>query len=340
MSIEENFSDIIGKGYRKAQYERLFKSIVFYILVVFVFIWCVFPFFFAFLQSFVNVNTRKGFEFLPVDPTYQNYRTVFDTFHFTKYIWNSAYISVITTITCVIIASFAGYVLATFAFRGKGLLMIIILSMTMFPGIIIAIPLLSLYVQFGKLNLPMFIVYWRLPFNISLSPLSFSLAPFHLSTKFAFGNYKLVNTYIPGLLIPYIAFNLPLTVFLLYNFFQEIPRELILAARVDGASNFQVFRKVILPLAIPGVFTTAILVFIASWNEYLFASILITNAAQNGTVPLALAKFTGIPTTGELYDPLLSLMAACVIVTLPLVIVVLIFQKQIVSGITAGAVKG
>jgi multiple sugar transport system permease protein len=312
MSTTENsISEIIGKGHRKVQLENLFKSFVFYLLVIGVFIWCVFPFFFAFLQSFVNTATRRNFEFIPADPTYSNYQTVFDTFHFQKYIINSAYISILTTITCVIIAAFAGYVLATFSFRAKGILMLVILSMTMFPGIIIAIPLLSLYVQEGKIVWPI------------------------LNTT-----YPIVNTYIPGLLIPYIAFNLPLTVFLLYNFFQEIPRELILAARVDGASNFQVFRKIILPLAIPGVFTTAILVFIASWNEFLFASILITNAAQNGTVPLALAKFQGIPTTGELYDPLLSLMAACVIVTLPLVIVVLIFQKQIVSGITAGAVKG
>ena len=312
LSNEEDFSEIIGRGYRKAQYENIIKSILFYILVIVVFIWCVFPFFFAFLQSFVNPQTRRNFQFIPNDPTNFNYRIVFDTFHFQKYIVNSAYISVLTTVTCVIIAAFAGYVLATFSFRGKGFLMLIILSMTMFPGIIIAIPLLSLYVQEGKIVWPI------------------------VNTT-----YPIVNTYVPGLLIPYIAFNLPLTVFLLYNFFQEIPRELILAARVDGASNFQVFRKIILPLAVPGVFTTAILVFIASWNEFLFASILITNAAQNGTVPLALAKFQGIPTSqGQIYDPLLALMAACVIVTLPLVIVVLIFQKQIVSGITAGAVKG
>lgn len=302
-NIDENISDIIGKGYRKAQLEGLFKSLVFYIIVIAVFIWCIFPFFYALIQSFVNFSTRRSYEFLPADPVITNYQTVFNTFNFAKYIINSAYISILTTVLCVIIAAFAGYVLAIFKFKGKSGLMAIILSMTMFPGIIIAIPLLSIYVIFGNVT-----------------------------------GFQVTNTYIPGLLIPYLAFNLPLTVFLLYNFFQEIPRELISAARVDGASNFQVFQKIILPLAIPGVFTTAILVFIASWNEFLFASILLN--VQNGTVPLALANFQGIPSTGVTYDPLLSLMAACVIVTLPLVIVVLIFQQQIVSGITAGAVKG
>jgi multiple sugar transport system permease protein len=149
-------------------------------------------------------------------------------------------------------------------------------------------------------------------------------------------NIKLTNNLI-GLLIPYITFNLPLTLFLLQNFFEEIPSELVKAARVDGASNFQVFRQVILPLAIPGVFTTAILVFIAAWNEFLFANLLLNE--PNWTIPVVMASFEGIGRT-QGYNANLLLSAATVIVTLPLILLVLAFQRQIVSGITAGAVKG
>ena len=306
-------NQVIAEGYFKAKMENILKSIVLYIGVIITIIWCTFPFVFALLQSFVDSNTRRSFELIPSDPTTFNYNVVFTTFHFQVFIINSAYISIITTVLCVIIASFAGYVLAIFSFRGKPAIMVGILSMTMFPGIIVAIPLLILYVNWGNIVWPI------------------------VNTTF-----PITNTYIPGLLIPYIAFNLPLTVYLLYNFFQEIPRELILAARVDGASNFQLIQKINHPLANPGVFTTAILVFIASWNEYLFASILISGMAfTNGTVPLGLVNFTGIPPSGGIqFDMFLSLMAACVIVTLPLVLMVLIFQRQIVSGITAGAVKG
>ena len=314
MTTTEQFShQVRGKGYQKIKIENIFKSIFLYIGVIITIIWCVFPFVFALLESFVNPHTRKGFELIPSDPTMFNYNIVFDTFHFQKFIINSANISIVTTVLCVIIASFAGYVLATFSFRGKPVIMVGILSMTMFPGIIVAIPLLILYVQWGNIVWPI----------INQS-------------------FPIAGTYYPGLLIPYLSFNLPLTVYLLYNFFQEIPRELILAARVDGASNFQVFRKVILPLAIPGVFTTAILVFIASWNEYLFASILLSNYQYtNGTIPLALVNFSGIPPTGGVqFDQFLALMSACVIVTIPLVLMVLIFQRQIVSGLIAGAVKG
>ena len=140
----------------------------------------------------------------------------------------------------------------------------------------------------------------------------------------------------PGLIIPYMTFSLPLAIYTLSAFFREIPWELEQAAQVDGATPFQAFRKVIVPLAAPGVFTTAILVFIFAWNDFLFAiSLTSTNAAR--TVPAALAAFPG---ESQFTQPIGSVAAAAVIVTVPIIIMVLIFQRRIVAGLTAGAVKG
>jgi multiple sugar transport system permease protein len=143
-----------------------------------------------------------------------------------------------------------------------------------------------------------------------------------------------------GLILPYSALNLPLAVFVLQAFFREIPEDLWKAAKVDGASNFQVFRKIILPLTIPGIFTCAILVFIASWNELLLAQIWLVSD-KNHTVPRAMLRFIQSPLslTAD-WDTDIALMAATSVATVPLVIVVLIFQKKIISGLTRGAVKG
>jgi multiple sugar transport system permease protein len=138
-----------------------------------------------------------------------------------------------------------------------------------------------------------------------------------------------------ALIIPDISFVLPLTVYTLTAFFREMPWELEEAARIDGASPGQAFRLVILPLAAPGLFTTAILAFIASWNEFLIASQLSGPSTQPVTV--AIANFTGAQPHQEPYT---AIMAAGTIVTVPLIIMVLLFQRRIVSGLTAGGVKG
>lgn len=139
-----------------------------------------------------------------------------------------------------------------------------------------------------------------------------------------------------GLIIPYITFALPLTIYTLSAFFREIPWELEKAAKMDGATPFQAFRKVITPLAMPGVFTTAILAFISCWNDFLFAiSLTSTNRAR--TVPAAMSYFTGATTFEK---PTAAIAAAAVIITIPIVIFVLFFQRRIVAGLTSGAVKG
>jgi multiple sugar transport system permease protein len=148
-------------------------------------------------------------------------------------------------------------------------------------------------------------------------------------------NIGLFDTW-PGLIIPYMTFTLPLAIYTLSAFFREIPWELEQAAQVDGATPFQAFRKVIVPLAAPGVFTTAILVFIFAWNDFVFAiSLTSTSAAQ--TVPAAISQFPG---ASQFQAPTGSIAAAAVVVTVPIIIMVLLFQRRIVAGLTAGAVKG
>jgi multiple sugar transport system permease protein len=140
----------------------------------------------------------------------------------------------------------------------------------------------------------------------------------------------------PGLIIPYVSFTLPLSIWTLSAFFREIPWEMEQAAQVDGATPWQAFRKVIVPLAAPGVFTTAILAFFAGWNDFVFGvSLTSTNNAR--PVPAALAFFTG---ASQFQEPTAAIAAAAVVVTVPIVIVTLVFQRRIVAGLTAGAVKG
>jgi multiple sugar transport system permease protein len=148
-------------------------------------------------------------------------------------------------------------------------------------------------------------------------------------------NLGIYDTWL-GLIIPYLTFALPLSIWTMSAFFRQIPWEMEKAAQVDGATAWQAFRKVIVPLAAPGVFTTAILTFFFCWNEFLLAiSLTSTNRAR--TVPAALSFFTG---ASQFQSPVTSIMAAAVVVTIPVVIIVLVFQRRIVAGLTAGAVKG
>jgi multiple sugar transport system permease protein len=139
-----------------------------------------------------------------------------------------------------------------------------------------------------------------------------------------------------GLILPYMTFTLPLAIWTLAAFFREIPWDLDQAARVDGATPSQAFRHVIAPLAAPGVFTAAILVFIFAWNDFLFAAAL-TSTDQARTVPAAIAFFTG---SSRFELPTGSIAAASMVVTVPLGAVILFFQRRIIAGLTAGAVKG
>jgi multiple sugar transport system permease protein len=145
----------------------------------------------------------------------------------------------------------------------------------------------------------------------------------------------LYNTYL-GLILPFLTFVLPLTIYILTSFFREIPKELEEAALVDGATHFQAFYKVVLPLAAPGIVTAGLLAFIFAWNEFLL-SITLTSDASHRPVSAAIAFFTG---SSQFQIPIGTISAATVVITVPLIVLVVIFQKRIVAGLTAGAVKG
>jgi multiple sugar transport system permease protein len=147
--------------------------------------------------------------------------------------------------------------------------------------------------------------------------------------------FGLFNTW-PGLIIPYMSFTLPLAIWTLSAFFREIPWEMEQAAQVDGATSWQAFRKVIVPLAAPGVFTAAILTFFFAWNAVVLATSL-TSTPASRTVPAQMSFFVG---PDPLNPPYAQLATASVIVTLPVIVIVLLFQRKIVAGLTSGAVKG
>jgi multiple sugar transport system permease protein len=140
----------------------------------------------------------------------------------------------------------------------------------------------------------------------------------------------------PGLIIPYLSLTLPISIWTMSAFFREIPWEMEQAAQVDGATTWQAFRKVIVPLAAPGVFTTAIIAFFIAWNDFAYG-ISLTSTSRSRPVPAALGLFSG---ASQFEDPTGAIAAAAVIVTIPVVILVLLFQRRIVAGLTNGAVKG
>ncbi|SFD84656.1 carbohydrate ABC transporter permease [Blastococcus tunisiensis] len=148
-------------------------------------------------------------------------------------------------------------------------------------------------------------------------------------------NIGLYDTW-PGLIIPYLSLTLPISIWTMSAFFREIPWEMEQAAQVDGATTWQAFRRVIVPLAAPGVFTTAIIAFFIAWNDFIYGiSLTSTEAAR--PVPAALGLFTG---ASQFEEPTGAISAAAVIVTIPVVVLVLLFQRRIVAGLTNGAVKG
>jgi multiple sugar transport system permease protein len=183
----------------------------------------------------------------------------------------------------------------------------------------------------ARLRFPMKFLILALILSIStFPPIAIAAPMFKLWTDLG-----LYNTY-AGLIIPYLTFALPLCIYILASFFKEIPKELEEAALVDGATHFQAFRKVVLPLAAPGLVTAGLLTAFFVWNEFLLA-VTLTSSPSAFTVPVAVVNFQG----SQLFEiPLGTISAASVVITIPLVILVIIFQKRIVAGMTAGAVKG
>jgi ABC-type glycerol-3-phosphate transport system permease component len=261
--------------------------------LVLLLLFAAFPFYWALVASFTPEATLfREPSLWPREIVTSHYRALFGETGFWLPIRNSLVVAGSTTLLCVTVGSFAAYALARLSFRGKNVVLGLILAITMFPQISIVSPLYLL-----------------------------------LRTL------RLIDTY-PGLVLPYLTFAMPLAVWLLVGFFRQIPVDLEDAALVDGATRWQSFTRIILPVAAPGLATTAILTFIYCWNEFLFA-LSFTLGPERQTVPVAIALFRG-----QYQVPWGQILAASVIATLPVAIVVLAFQRRIVQGLTAGAVKG
>jgi multiple sugar transport system permease protein len=181
----------------------------------------------------------------------------------------------------------------------------------------------------SKLNVRGKILIFAFVLSISMFPPIATVSPLYLIIR-ALG---LRDTWW-ALIITYTTFTLPMCIWILSSFFREVPDELYLAAKVDGCNPFQIFYKIFLPLSAPGIFATAILVFIFSWNEFLYA-LTFTSTVASRTIPVGIALFPGLHEM-----PWGDIAAASVVVTLPLIIMVLVFQRRIIEGLTAGAIKG
>jgi trehalose/maltose transport system permease protein len=229
---------------------------------------------------------------LPVEPTLEHYRAVFTGAPFLRIIANSALVATCATLLSLSIGSLAAFGLAKLRVRSRGLILLFVLSASMFPPIATVSPLYLIIRALGLRD-----TVW-------------------------------------ALILTHTVLTLPLSIWVLTNFFRGIPDEIYRASLVDGCTPFQSLIRVILPLASPGIVTTGILAFIFSWNEFLFA-LTFTATDASRTIPVAIALFPGLHEV-----PWGDIAAASVVVTLPLVALVFLFQKRIIEGLTAGAMKG
>lgn len=265
-----------------------------WVLIILISVFALFPFYYAVITSFKTGSQIFQVDYLPVSFDWSNYINVMTQGSFARNLLNSVFVSATTVILSLLMAVTAAYALARVQFKGRGMLLLTILSVSMFPQIAVLAGLFEMIRAIGIYNTPF------------------------------------------ALILSYMIFTLPFTVWVLTTFMRDLPIELEEAAIVDGAKPWQIIFKVFMPLMWPALVTTGLLAFIAAWNEFLFALTFISNDAQR-TVPVAIALLSG---ASEQEIPWGPIMAASVIVTVPLIILVLIFQRKIVAGLTAGAVKG
>jgi trehalose/maltose transport system permease protein len=275
---------------------QLFSRSLFWLLIAFIVLYTIFPFYWAIVSSLKTPNALfvTPQEYWPSNLTLDNYRAVLQNASFRRALVNSTIVAGLTVLLALVIGAIGSYALGRLQFRGRSVILYTVLAMTMFPSIAILGSLYQMIRTFG-----------------------------------------LYNTH-AGLIMTYTTFTLPFTVWVLTNFFKGMPAELEQAALVDGATPFQTFYMILLPLAAPGLVTTGLLAFIAAWNEFLYALTFTINDNAK-TVPVAISQFVG----ANPYElPWGTIMAASVLVTIPLIVLVLIFQRRIMAGLTAGAVKG
>jgi len=272
----------------------LVKRAAFYLLVVIIVVISIFPFYYAIITSLKSGTALFQIDYWPKTFTIRNYATVFTEGSFPRNLANSLFISTVVVVISLFLGVTAAYALARVRFRGRSLLLLTILSVSMFPQLAVLAGLFELIRTFGLYNSPL------------------------------------------ALIFSYMIFTLPFTVWVLTTFVRDLPIEIEEAAIVDGATPWIIITRVFLPLMWPALVTTGLLAFIGAWNEFLFALTFTSNNEQR-TVPVAIALLSG---SSQFEIPWGNIMAASVIVTVPLVILVLIFQRKIISGLAAGGVKG
>ncbi len=283
-------------GTKRRNLSRILGQIGFWLLIVAIFIYLVFPFYWA-VNSALKTQSelfQTPATYWPEAPTLRNFEAVLQNPGFLRGLGNSLIVAGSVTLLSLVVGSFAGFALGKLRFRGRTPSLYLILAMTMFPQIAV---LAGLYAVIRVLGMPA----------------------------------------LPSLVLSYMIFTTPFTVWVLTAFFKGLPVSLLQSAQVDGASTFQTFHKILLPLTAPALVTTGLLAFIQAWNEYLFALTFTTIAPQARTVPVAMALFAGQVAREE---PFGEIMAGAIVVTVPLIVLVLVFQNRIVAGLTAGAVKG
>lgn len=264
------------------------------LLVTLIVLYSMFPFYYAIVTSFRGGSEIFSASLLPRSLSLDNYVSTFTEQPFARNILNSIVVASAVVAASLLLGLTAAYALARVQFRGRGLLLLTILAVSMFPQVAVLSGMFELVRALGLYNS------------------------------------------VPGLVLSNLILTLPFTVWVLTTFIRELPKELEEAATVDGASDWVIIRRVFLPLLGPALVTTGLLAFIAAWNEFLFA-LTFTLTNEQRTVPVAIALITG---ASDKELPWGNLMAASVIVTVPLIALVLVFQRRIVAGLTAGAVKG
>lgn len=270
-------------------------SAALYALAALVVILSVYPFLYALSTSFKSGSALFDTQLWPQDGSIRNYIALFQGNQpFGRHILNSVLVSTLVVVLSLVFGVTAAYALGRISFKGKGLILMTILAVSMFPQVAILSGMFELMRALGLYNRAL------------------------------------------GLLLPYTVFTLPFTVWVLTTFMRQLPKELEEAAIMDGCSPLRIIRSVFLPLLWPALVSTGLLAFIGAWNEFLFALTFVAEDTER-TVPVGISLISGA-TAYEI--PWGSIMAASVIVTVPLLGLVLVFQKKIVSGLTAGAVKG
>lgn len=269
------------------------QSIAIYLGALLILIWSAGPFLWQLSTSFQldKALTSGSPSLIPSPFTLEHYYNAFVEKQLHRYVWNSLVVSLATTFLCLFVGSLAAFALSRLNIKGRFGILMVILSVSMFPQIAL-------------------------------------VGPLYLVAS----NLGLLDTY-TALIITYLALGLPLVTWVLFGYFETLPREIDEAARMDGVSIPGLLWHIILPMSLPSLVTTGLLAFITAWNEFLFA-LAFTSNIDHQTIPVGIANFTNL-----YYVPWGDIAAASAVVTVPLIVLVLFFQRHIIEGLTQGGIK-